>query len=251
MPFPASKLLCLPRELREQIWVLVMLDEPDAFLLKPGMEPSQFFYPRSLPPIAFVAPCLFDEVFLVWLRSRTLKLHFNTTIPASFMAYMDTFGAWTSIKSMSFTAALRSYQAPPSSASPTHFPADLVSLATTLQHLTITISSLFVTHFDTRTGYFTHIKPIDEVLEVLDFSNVLRCERLKTLVVYCCPTWSGDYCLEADDLNCRPHDVFVPLCRWFLGKFEQMGKKVIVRGKLDRRGKKWAEGSGWDWTARG
>jgi hypothetical protein len=254
MALPTPKLLCLPQELREKVWHFAIANEPEAFVLQPGMKPSRFFYPNSLPPIAFIHPSLFDEVFLVWVRSRTLKIHFNTTIPASFVAWMDTAAqgrAWVNVKSLSFTAALRVYQAAGISGPTTYHAGDIVARAKTLQHLTITISSLSVTHFDPKTGYFTHIKPMDEVLATLDFSTVLRCERLKTLMIYCCPTWKGDLCLEADDLNCRPHDMFVPLCHWFLGKFDEQGRTVEVRGKLDRRGKKWSDGSGWDWMGRG
>lgn len=251
MAITTSKLLCLPRELRDQIWALALDDEPETFELNHGMEPSQFFYPKSLPPVAFIASSLFEEVLLVWLRARTINLPFNTTIPASFVAQIDKISGWTSIKSLSFTTALRAYQAPRTAIEPAYYAADLVSLATPLQHLTLTVSSLSVVHFDSEEGCFTHVKPMDEVLATLDFSNILRCGRLKTLLLYCCPTWRGTHCLEAEDLYCRPKDLFAPLCRWFMKEFAERGRDVKVRGKLDRRGKKWSEGSGWDWTGKG
>jgi len=251
MTFPTLDLLCLPRELREKVWEFAISDEPEAFLLEPGMKPTQFFYAQSLPPAAFVLHSLFEEVFLVWLRARVLEIRFNTTIPADFVRWMDTIAdsrAWANVKNLRLTATLRVYEPDLHQTTGLYNAADLISRATTLQHLTITISSLSVTHFDPKTSYFTHVKPVDDILATFDFSNILRCERLKTLTIYCCPTWKGDRCLEAEDLNCQPHDMFVPLCHWFLCAFEEKGRTVQVRGKLDRRGKKWSEGSGWDWT---
>jgi hypothetical protein len=221
-----------------------MADEHEAFMLVPGMKPSRFFYPMSLPPIAFVRRSLFHEVFRVWVRTHSFHFRFNATIPAWFVWWMDNAAegrAWANVKTLNFTAVLRVYRSDLFPNLGIFNAADLVARATTLRHLTLTISSLSVTHFDSKTGCFTHIKSIDEILANLNFTNVFCCERLQTLTLYCCPTWKGNRCLEAEDLGCRPHDVFVPLCRWFVRNFEEQGRKVKVQGKLDRRGKKWSE----------
>jgi hypothetical protein len=230
--------------LREKVWGFVMADGNGAFMLAPGMKPSPFFYPMSLPPIAFVRRSLFHEVFLVWVRTHSFQLLFNAIVPAWFVWWMDNIAegrAWANVKTLNFTAALRVYQPGLLPNFSIFSAADLIARATTLRYLTLTISSLSVTHFDSQTGYFTRIKPIDEILSTLNFTDILRCERLQTLTLCCCPTWKGNRCLEAEDLGCRPHDVFVPLCRWFVRNFEEQGRKVKVQGKLDRRGKKWSE----------
>jgi hypothetical protein len=230
--------------LRENVWDFTMADEPDTFTLAPGMKPSRFFLSKSLPPVVFVRRSLFSEIFLVWVRERSLAFHFNGAMPAWFVWWVDNIAegrAWANVKTMSFTAELRLYQ-------PTFTPtfgifnaADFVARATTLRRLTLTISSLSVTHFDSQTGYFTHVKPMEEVLSVLNFTNVLRCERLQTLMLHCCPTWRDGRCVEAEDLGCRNHDMFMPLLMWFIRGFKEQGRTVKVQGKLDRRGKKWSE----------
>jgi hypothetical protein len=239
-----SALLGLPRELREKVWDFAMADELDTFTLAPGMKTTPFFLPKSLPPSAFVRRSLFSEIFLIWVRARTLAFHFNAAIPIWFVWWMDNIAegrAWANIKSRSFTAELRLYQTAFTPNFDIFNAADFVVRATTLRHLTLTISSLSVTHFDPQSGFFTHVKPVYEVLFTLDFTNVLRCEHLQTLMLHCCPTWKDGHCVEAEDLGCRNHDMFMPLLRWFIRGFKEQDRTVKVHGKLDRRGKKWSE----------
>lgn len=136
---------------------------------------------------------------------------------------------------MSFNVALRVYRPELGVCNA----ADLIARTSTLQHLTITISSLHLIHFEIQTGVFTHFNPISEVLATLDFSNILACKRLKTLDVRCCPSWRGDRCIEAEDLDCSPRDLFIPLLTWFWEGFKELqGRIVQVQGRLERRGRK-------------
>jgi hypothetical protein len=215
------------------------------------MKPTSFFLPKSLPAIAFVRRSLFDEVFVVWIRSREFEYEFNITVPAWFAFWMDKVDGgrtWANVKSMSFTAALRLYEPSPFLYPAFWNAADFVQRAITLQHLTITISSLTIVHFDARTGLFTHIKPIAELLTTLDLRNIIRCKQLKTLTIICCPTWTEHNCIEADDLNCHPQDLFIPLLNWFWAAFNEVGMtEVQIQGKLQRRGKKFSSEPRWDW----
>jgi hypothetical protein len=80
---------------------------------------------------------------------------------------------------------------------------------------------------------------MSEVLSTLDFYNILRCKRLRTLDVRCCPSWKGDRCIEAEDLGCSPQDLFMPLLTWFWNGFKELqGRMVQVQGRLKRRGRK-------------
>ncbi|KAF1915869.1 hypothetical protein BDU57DRAFT_515654 [Ampelomyces quisqualis] len=245
-----SGLLKLPRELREIVWKYAMADQPKVFLLEPEMRPTPFFLPKSLPAIAFVRRSLFDEIFVVWIRARDFEFDFNITIPewfAYWMDHVDEGRTWANIKSMSFTAALRVYEPSPFSYPFLWNAADFVQRAITFQHLTITISSLTIIHFDSQSGLFTHIKPIGELLTTLDLRNILLCKQLQSLTILCCPTWTENGCIEADDLGCRPQDLFGPLLDWFWAGFKEMGMTVEIQGKLQRRGKKFSSEPRWNW----
>jgi hypothetical protein len=148
---------------------------------------------------------------------------------------------------MSFTAALRVYEPSPFPYTSLWNAADFVQRAITLQHLTIAISSLMVIHFDSQTGLFTHINPIGELLATLDLRNILRCKQLHSLTILYCPTWTEHSCIEADDLGCRPQDLFGPLLDWFWTTFQEMGKTVQIQGKLQRRGKRFSSEPRWNW----
>jgi hypothetical protein len=246
----SSKLLSLPRELRDKIWEYTIVDEAGDFVLQPGMTLTQFFYPKVLPPIAFIRRSHFAEVFLIWVRTRSFEFRFNTMIPPSFVWWMDIIGggrAWANIKRMSFTTAMRTYQPGFGAGIGASNAADIVARGTTIRHLTLTISSLPVVRFDANTGAFTHVRPMGELLAAFDLRNILRCERLQSLTLLCCPTWKGDRCIEADDLCCAPQDLFLPLCNWFWHAFRELGRTVTIQGRLERRGKKFSTEPQWDW----
>lgn len=248
-----SRLMSLPLELREKIWKCALADTPKDFVLERGMKPSRFFYPNSLPPLAFVHPQLFEEIFLVWIQSRHFVFESGPTMPEWFVWWMDKIAggrAWANVKSLSFTEELKFYRPFPLPGRPAYWnAADLVTRAVTLQRLTITISSLTLIHFNAQTGYFTHIKPMEEVLATLDLRNILHCGPLQDLTVVCCPTWKGKRCIEAADLGCKPEDLFLPLCTWFQQEFLGKSRKVKIRAKLDRRGMKFSGEPRWEWPA--
>jgi hypothetical protein len=246
----SSKLLSLPRESRDKIWEYTIADEAGVFVLQPGMTLTQFFYPKVLPPIAFIRCSHFAEVFLIWVRTRSFEFRFNTMIPPSFVWWMDIIGggrAWANIKRMSFTTAMRTYQPGFGAGIGASNAADIVARGTTIRHLTLTISSLPVVRFDANTGAFTHVRPMGELLAAFDLRNILRCERLQSLTLLCCPTWKGDRCIEADDLCCAPQDLFLPLCNWFWHAFRDLGRTVTIKGRLERRGKKFSTEPQRDW----
>lgn len=119
----------------------------------------------------------------------------------------------------------------------------------TLQHLTITISSLNFIPFNADTGYFTHIKPMEEVFATLDLRNILHCERLQELTLTRCPTWKDQRCIEVVNLSCKPEELFLPLCTWFQMGFQKQGNKVQILAKLDRCGMKFSREPRWKWPA--
>jgi hypothetical protein len=239
----SSRLLQLPRKLRDKVWEYAIADEAEDFVLHPGMTLTRFFDRKSLPPVAFLRHSHFDEVFLIWVRTCSFEFCFNNMIPPSFVWWMDNIGggrAWANVKSLSFTTALRIYQ--PGFGAGLFAPnsADIVARATTIKHLTLTISPLPVVHFDAKTDYFTHVRPIGELLSTFDFRNILRCERLQSVNLSCCPTWEGDRCIEASDLSCTPQDLFLLLCNWFWHEFRNQGRTVAFQGRLERGGKKFS-----------
>jgi hypothetical protein len=244
----SSRLLSLPRELRDKIWEHAIVDKAEDFLLQPDMTLGRFFYPKSLPPVAFIRHSHFAEIFLVWVRTRSFEFRFKNMIPPSFVWWMDNIGggrAWSNVKSMSFTTALRIYQSGFGTSLYASNSADIVARATTITHLAITISSLPIMNFDATTGCFTHIRPINELLSAFDFRDILRCERLQSLNFFCCPTWEGDRCIEATDLGCTPQDLFMPLLHWFWHEFGKQGRAVTVQGRLERRGMKFSAEPEW------
>jgi hypothetical protein len=230
----------LPRKLRERIWEYTIAEEAADFVLGPGMKHTQFFYSNSPPPAPFIRRSYFNEAFLVWVRTRNFQFRFNNMMPPSFVWWMDNIGcgrAWANVKRMSFTAALRTYQPDLYAGLGVSNVADLVARATTLKHLTIILAHSLL-YFDMKTGYFTHIRPIDKLREALDLRNILRWKRLQSLTLLCCPNWKRGRCIEADDLGCARQDLFLVLCNWFCKAFREQSRTVAIQGKLKRDGKK-------------